>query len=166
MAAGSTYTPISSHTIPSDVTSYTFTSIPATYTDIILVGALSNDFAASLNLNVGNGSVDTGNNYGWRYLAGNGSTVSNDNGSNNGRIFTGSCGSSNGQYNVIIHFMNYANTGVYKTTLNRFNDTTDKTSVTVGMWRNTSAIDQIRLTANGSLLKTGSVLTLYGIAAA
>jgi hypothetical protein len=166
MPAGSTYSTIATHTIPSDTTSYTFTSIPSTYTDLVLVGALSNDFPASLNLNVGNGSIDTGNNFSWTYLAGNGTAPENDRASNNGRIFAGSCGSSLGQYNVIINFMNYANTNVFKTTINRLNDTSVKTSVTVGLWRNTAAINQIRLTANGSNLKTGSVLTLYGISAA
>jgi hypothetical protein len=166
MPAGSTYTPIATHTIPSDITSYTFTSIPSIYTDLVLVGALSNDFPASLNLNVGNGSIDTGNNFSWRYLAGNGSTVENDNASNNGRILAGVCSSSLGQYNVIINFMNYANTSVKKTIVSRANDTSGKTSATVGLWSNTAAINQIRLIANGSLLKTGSTFTLYGIAAA
>jgi hypothetical protein len=162
----STYEPIATYTIPSDTTSYTFTSISQAYTDLFLVGAFATDNPSSINLNVGNGSVDTGSNFSWTYLLGNGSSASSSRGSNDNRIFCGSTNSSNGQCNLEFSFQNYSNTTTYKTTIQRFNDTTSGTYATVGLWRNTAAINQIRILANGNNLKAGSTFTLYGIKAA
>lgn len=162
----STYEPIATTTLGSDTTSYTFTSIPSTYTDLYLVGAFATDNPSSINLNVGNGSVDTGSNFSWTYLLGNGSSASSSRGSGDNRIFCGSTNSSSGQCNLEFSFQNYSNTTTYKTTLQRFNDTTSGTYATVGLWRNTAAINQIRILANGNNLKAGSTFTLYGIKAA
>jgi hypothetical protein len=166
MAAGSTYTPIATTTLGSATSSYTFSSIPSTYTDLVLVGAFATDNPSSINLNVGAGSIDTGSNFSWTYLLGNGTSASSSRGSTDTRIFAGATNSSNGQSNIIISFNNYSNTTTNKTTLNRFNDTTSGTYATVGLWRNTAAINQIRLLANGNNLAAGSTFTLYGIAAA
>jgi hypothetical protein len=68
----STYTPIATTTLGSAATSYTFTSIPTTYTDLILIVNAKNASTGSYpKMQVGNGSVDTGNNYSRTYLTGN-----------------------------------------------------------------------------------------------
>lgn len=162
----STYTPIATTTLGANASNYTFSSIPSTYTDLILVAAFGIDNPASLNLNVGNGSVDTGANYSWTYVRGDGTAASSARGSNDTRIFSGESNTSNMQTNIIIHFQNYANTTTYKTSISRFNQSTKVAQATVGLWRNTAAINRIRLTAGGSDFIIGSTFTLYGIASA
>jgi len=79
MAAGSTYTPIATTTLGSSATSYTFTSIPSTYTDLVIVAQIKGDTTTYLNLRF-NG--DTGSNYSRTTLSGNGSTASSERRSN------------------------------------------------------------------------------------
>lgn len=166
MAAGSTYTPIATTTLGSSQASYTFTSIPNTFTDLVLVCALATDNPSSINLNVGNGSVDTGTNFSWTYLYGNGSSASSSRGSSDSRIFAMATSTGGSQSTLIVHLQNYANTSTYKTTISRGNETSWGTIATVGLWRNTAAINQIRILANGNNLNAGTTLTLYGIQAA
>jgi hypothetical protein len=175
MAAGATYEPIATYTIPSAVASYTFSSIPATYTDLILIisgyGVTSDNVATC---QVGNGSVDTGTNYSTTYISGNGTSASS------GRYATqsfmriqsqsgmGTTSAHIGSY--ITHFMNYSNTTTYKTVLCRANQNGGSypaTEASVNLWRSTSAINTIKVFPyTGASLGTGTMLTLYGIKAA
>lgn len=166
MPAGSTYSTIATTTLGSTANSYTFTSIPSTYTDIILICAFATDFASSINVNCGSGSIDTGTNFSWTYLRGDGSTASSSRGSNDTRIFSGEFNTGNEQGNLIVHWQNYSNTTTNKTSISRFNSASKTAQTTVGLWRNTAAINQIRVTAPGNNLAAGSTLTLYGITAA
>jgi hypothetical protein len=166
MAAGSTYTPIATTTLGSAAASYTFSSIPSTYTDLIII--------ANFNTATGNQSTnitvngDTGTNYSWTYLLGNGTAASSSRGSTDNRIFNGSSATatSGNTTNSIIQFQNYSNTTTYKTTLSRSNAADYFTQATVGLWRNTAAITSITLTSPSYNYIAGSTFTLYGIAAA
>jgi hypothetical protein len=72
MAALSSYTPIATYTIPTTVGSYTFNSIPATYTDLVIVtnaiGASDADFSIRFN-------SDTSSLYSMTGLEGTGTTA-------------------------------------------------------------------------------------------
>ena len=163
----STYEPIATTTLGSAASSYTFTGISGSYTDLILVSAFGTDNPCSINLNMGSGSVDTSTNFSWTYLRGDGTAAGSSRGSSDSRIFSGETNTSNLQTNIIIHFQNYSNTTTNKTSISRFNHSTKVAQATVGLWRNTAAIDQIRLTAaGGANFIIGSTFTLYGIAAA
>ena len=76
MAAGNTYTPIATTTLGSAASSYTFSSIPGTYTDLVLVvsGKYSTGTTGTttVQIQVGNTSLDTGANYSIVYLNGSG----------------------------------------------------------------------------------------------
>jgi hypothetical protein len=176
MAAGSTYTPIATTTTSASQASYTFTSIPNTYTDLILVvsgyGATvdGNIFACQ----VGNGSADTGTNYSSTRLSGNGTSASSGRRTSVNRAFlsdgSGFPNSSSQISNYIVQFMNYANTTTYKTILSRANvasGTYPGTEAAVNLWRSTSAIDTIKVFPDPTeTFAAGCVLTIYGIAAA
>jgi len=166
MAAGSTYTPIATTTLGSAASSYTFTGISSAYTDLILVATTPPSAGGSVNLTMGNGSIDTGTNYSWTYLRGNGTAASSSRGSTDSRIFSGENATAGLQSNLIIHFQNYSNTTTYKTCISRYNCTDTVTQATVGLWRSTSAINQIRLAIGGDSFAAGATFTLYGIAAA
>ncbi len=71
-----------------------------------------------------------------------------------------------------MHFMNYSNTTTFKTVLcnsrvDEGNATYSGVEVLVNLWRNTAAINTIKIeTFNGSSLTTGSTFTLYGVKSA
>ena len=169
MAAGSTYTPIATTTLGSAAASYTFSSIPSTYTDLVLItnGAVSSG-TANWVLQVGNGSVDTGTNYSETDLWGTGSAAQSARGSNQTSVLLNSYGYLDTVFaaNVVCSLMNYANTTTYKTILTRANNAANGTHAGVGLWRSTSAINTIKVAASASTFVTGTTFTLYGIQAA
>lgn len=176
MPAGSTYTPIATTTTTASQVSYTFSSIPSTYTDLILIVS---GFGATVDGNVfvcqvGNGSADTGTNYSSTRLSGNGTSASSGRRTSVNRAFlsdgSGFPNSSSQISNYIAQFMNYSNTTTYKTILSRANvasGTYPGTEAAVNLWRSTSAIDTIKVFPDPSeTFAAGCVLTLYGIASA
>lgn len=171
MAAGSTYTPIATTTLGSDVASYTFSSIPSTYTDIILV---ANTLAAANNNDLGiRFNSDTGSNYSWTALFSNADEVSgaiqSTRGSNTNYIASKTNIGSTDISATIVQINNYANTSTYKTSITRSGRASGTVSSVVGLWRSTSAINSITISTFGGSsinLKTGSTFTLYGITSA
>ena len=164
MAAGSTYTPIATTTLGSTTQSYTFSSIPSTYTDLVLITSLQvasggDNICVRLN-------GDTGSNYSYTRVFGNGTSALSDRGSNTTQALIGNESSS--QFTTqVTHFMNYANSTTYKTILSRSNAANGEVVAWVTPWRSTSAITSILVrSAGGGGFIAGSTLTLYGIAAA
>lgn len=165
----STYTPVASITLASTVSSVTFSGIPQTYTDLVIVAQPVGDNNGE---NVGmqfNG--DTGNNYSYTDLRGNGTTASSTRASNFARInFTDLIGTTStaGNLTIIANVMNYANTNVNKSVLIRSNQTTNTfpgTEAIVGLWRNTNAVTSIRFVQSGSAnFISGTTFNIYGIA--
>jgi len=164
MAAGATYTPIATTTL-SSTASYTFSSIPSTYTDLILVlGSVT--FSSGGNPQIQyNG--DTATNYSNTDLYGNGTSAGSTRNTSNNYInvgFSATNGSSTEPSTIIVQVMNYANATTYKTLLGRGNRAGGETQTNVGLWRSTSAITSLTVkVASGSMTGTA---TLYGIASA
>ena len=173
MAAGATYTPIATTTLGSAAANIEFTSIPSTYTDLILVvtPAQSSPAGDSPLLRVGNGSADSSSIYSYTVLRGTGSAASSYRDTGLTYIPDSLTGMSTtlGQLTITYQIMNYANNTTYKTILVRDNsNTTSYPGVTaiVGLWRSTSAINVVRFYGAGSNLASGTTATLYGIKAA
>ena len=167
--ATTTYEPIQTQTLSSSAGSVTFTSIPQTYTDLVLVSSMrataSGNQEFTLRLN-----SDTGSNYSYTRVAGDGSSAFSDRGTNRTYIDMGYMPGSNSSSGVFginnLSIMNYANTTTNKTLLYRWNDAgavNAYAAAEVGLWRSTSAITSITL-ATGGNLEAGSTFTLYGIA--
>jgi len=173
MAAGSTYTPIATNTLGSAAASVTFSSISGSYTDLFVMcngqNATQDGWEAGITFN-----GDTGSNYSFTYVGGNGSTASSSRGSNTAFIASAGLASwttvanSPGIYSFNV--MNYSNTTTYKTTIGRNgygSGSFASTDAVVGLWRNTNAITSITLTVrNSGSFASGSTFTLYGISAA
>ena len=170
----STYEPIATYTVPSAAASYTFSSIPSTYTDLVLVvnAGFSNsggDNQFELRFN-----GDSGSNYSVTSLSGDGSSASSARQSNNTYIEMYQRISRNSlTSNVIINIQNYANTTTYKTVLGRTNAPDGSSygsgvGASVNLWRSTAAINSIVLgnLYGSNTMLTGSTFTLYGIKAA
>ena len=154
-----TYTPIASITLGATATSVTFSSIPQTYTDLILVTNVASTGTADMDIRV---NSDTGSNYGWTALSGSGSAAVNARGSNDSKFRADQYGIITTAFNQmnIVQFMNYSNSTTYKTFISRASNASSGTDLTVGTWRSTSAITTITVI---NTLITGSTLNLYGI---
>lgn len=167
MAAGPTYEPISTTTLANSTTfEITLSSIPQTYTDLILVINGRQESATTIKLQY---NSDTGSNYSYLRLASNNNTLVHEN-YNNITNQPFALGYANWTYNAILHLMNYSNTTTYKTTLSRSNDVTTKLALFYnGMWRSTAAINSIRIftdNPSATYFTAGTTFTLYGIKAA
>ena len=166
MAAGSTYTPIATQTLGSAAATVTFSSISGSYTDLVLVcntGVTAAGYTLYMRLN-----GDTTTLYSGTRLSGNGSAAASYRASSLSFIFAGLNLPNTLTNNVIFQLMNYSNSTTNKTVLYRMNDASDGVAAGVGLYRSTSAITSIELSAElgATTLLAGSTFTLYGIAAA
>jgi hypothetical protein len=162
MAAGSTYTPIATTTLGSAAATVTFSSIPGTYTDLILVADTVNASGADnflLNFN-----SDTGSNYSVTRLNGNGTSASSSRGTNQTILQCGEVYST--RSTTIVQILNYSNSTTYKTTLTRQNNAGAGVNANVNLWRSTAAITTILISTSSYNFSAGSQFTLYGIQAA
>lgn len=167
-----TYRPIATQTLGSAAASVTFSSIPSTYTDLVVV--CNNLFVASgtPNLRV-QLNADTGANYSVTVFESFGTNVYTVRQSN-------ITGIDSGYYNYlyptststlpnhgIINVMNYNNSSTFKTVLSRTGSTYTGTTANVGTWRNTSPVTSVRIAnSSGFNFSVGSTFSLYGIKAA
>jgi hypothetical protein len=170
MAAGNTYTQIASTTLGSASASVTFSSIPATYTDLVIVVQTSSS-ATNVDLRIQFNS-DTATNYSDTHLVGTSSASSSRNTNLTALAVdnTGTGGSPSATPDILylINVFNYANTTTFKTSLFRYNSITGTVvEAGVGLWRATpAAINTIKLFFTTGNLVSGSTFNLYGITAA
>lgn len=154
----STYTPIASQTLGSSASSVNFTNIPQNFTDLIIVG--SGAASAQIDLNFTFNS-DTGSNYSRTYMLGTGSSTISGRDLNGTSVAVGSL--NTGQSNFIVNINNYSNTATNKTILQRANQPQAVVNTIVGLYRSTSAITSITMTAAGGTISSGSTFNLYGV---
>jgi hypothetical protein len=155
----------------SDTATVTFSSIPGTYTDLILVttGVLDSASTGAAVVQAQFNS-DTGTNYSWTRLRGNGSSATSDRFSASFDYHPVGLLPANGATTIkpgvcVAHIMSYANTNVFKTTLAASGAAT-LVERDVCLWRSTSAITSISLTGSGLNFKSGSTFSLFGVKAA
>lgn len=159
-----TYSLINSTTLGSAQSSVTFSSIPATFTDLVLVVNSAtgvNDIDLYIDVN-----SDTATNYSWTRIYGTGSAAASTRGTNSNYYRVGNMSGSNvGQNNAIIHFFDYSNTTTFKTVLSRSNNAANLVEAYVSIWRSTSAISSINTKTQSGNFLSGSIFKLYGIEA-
>jgi hypothetical protein len=165
MAAGNTYEAIATQTTTAtSTTTVSFTSIPSTYTDLVIgYGAIgTSDTQVRLQFN-----GDTGANYSITVISGNGTITEAFRQANGGSLTTDYYYSvtTNGGTSLI-NVMNYANTTTFKTTVMRTNNASQAVMFSIGKWANTSAINRIDLNCTTGAFAAGSVFSIYGIKAA
>jgi hypothetical protein len=169
MPAGNTYEAIATQTLGSAAATVTFSSIPQTYTDLVLVLNATSSTTANSYVRI---NSDSGANYSWNVLYGSGSVAGTDRAGSvsNGVLmdYYGYPTSTIPNVNII-QFMNYSNTTTFKTVLGRANQATTSGGIDLitSMWRSTAAITELTLRFTGSQTwSTGSTFSLYGIKAA
>ncbi len=167
-----TYEPIATFTTTSNTSGnvYTFTSIPQTYTDLVLIVAAdvtsSPGYGTSLRFN-----SDSGNNYGTSYFYGNGtSPFANQRSAQNGAYISYGTGVGGSVPNVaIINIQNYTSTNIKKSCVIKsaqFDATYQGVELSITVWDSTSAITSITYVSPVTVITAGSTLSLYGIKAA
>jgi hypothetical protein len=161
--SAATYVPIATLT-GNGSNALTFSSIPQTYTDLVIIASGTLNATTDLWFQVGNGTVDTGSDYSRVYMYGNGTTISAGNSTGTA---IGWCGyhSSTVPGISLINFMNYSNNGAYKIVLSS-STFYGNTYYPVSLWRGTNPINIITLSTNGSTFPSSFTATLYGIQAA
>lgn len=163
MPAGPTYDCIATTTLSSSQSSVTFSSISGTYTDLILIANLLPVSSARVKLRV---NSDSGSNYSYTILVGNGTAAASGRESSITELNYYWNSLPSGWSNYILNFENYSNTTTYKTIVARGNSAGVETFANVGLWRSTSAITAIELRSSVGNFDTDSTFTLYGIKAA
>jgi hypothetical protein len=156
--ATTTYEPIATQTVTgSSTATITFSSIPQTYTDLVLVsnGGLANNGGYGLRYN-----NDTSSVYSRTFLKGDGSSVTSARASNEDYV-PSTAGGAN-QTNIW-QLQNYSNTTTFKTALSRGSGAGSDAIAFALLWRSTAAINRIDATSN-STFTAGTTFTLYGIA--
>jgi hypothetical protein len=153
---------------PSGVTSVTFSSIPSTYQHLQLrvlsrTATSASDFV-SLRFN-----GDSGSNYGFHYLNGNGASLVAS-ASTPDTVIAWHTADGGDLANVfgaaVIDVLDYKDTNKNKTTrnLNGYDFNGSGTiELSSGLWRNTAAITSIDVFTFGPNFATGTSIALYGI---
>lgn len=152
-----TYSQIATYTASGSTGGITFSSIPSTYTDLILVVdaiGVSGGIDGTFQFN-----GDTGSNYSRSYIYSDGSSVTSARITNATQIGNGT--------KMIHNFMNYANTSMYKTSIGRYGYGAGGggSIIQTILWRSTAAINSIAVNLSQNYTST-STFTLYGITAA
>lgn len=163
--ANQTYTQIASTTLTSTSNTVTFSSIPGTYTDLVMLTNLKAS-AGSIDIIYAQYNSDSGSNYSSTRLVGSATTVNTDRQTNASTGWVVGL-SSPDEFNAgVYQFANYANTTTYKSAISRDNLVANQTRIVAGLWRSTSAITSISIiNGNANTFVVGSVFTLYGIKA-
>jgi hypothetical protein len=167
-----TYEPIATANGTGSSGTITFSSIPSTYTDLVLSASYSGSTGAGFNFTLNNNTTNTSysrvavtisppSTLGYIYSAQNSIALN----------YNGSFATTPEYSTLTLHFLNYSNTNVYKTILAKYGNTSTDIGPEVALWRGstgsaTDAINRIDLIASSGSWTTGSTFTLYGIKAA
>jgi hypothetical protein len=157
-----TYTPLATVTLGSSASSVTFSSIPATYRDLILVGdlILSTSNAQQIRIRF-NG--DTGSNYFTVNMGATTTTFSQTSTLSAGRIGQAYNGSRSTH---ILNLMDYSATDKHKTGTARGDNASNRIEALATRWANTAAITSMTvIIEDASNFAAGSTFNLYGVIA-
>jgi hypothetical protein len=159
-----TYVALATQTLGTAASSVTFSSISASYTDLVLVMQAKNS-AGNSNVRIQfNG--DTATNYSSTFLDGDGTSAYSSRTTSATFAYLDNYGQiqNNFNSNIIVNIQNYSNATTYKTIIARANNAAAGVDAIVSLWRSTAAITSITLTQGGNNYDVGSTFSLYGIA--
>jgi hypothetical protein len=159
-----TYDLIASNVLSSSASSVTFSSIPATYRDLVLVctGTTTGNELLYLKLN-----NDTSTIYNHIFMVGNGSTATSGSQSDRDETpITPNPGwNSSTVATTIVQLFDYAQTNKHKSGLTRSNNAALSVLANAIRYASTSAITEVTVrTVFGNNFASGSSFHLYGIA--
>lgn len=156
-----TYVALQTVEIPSATSTITFNSIPATYTDLVVVLAYRTTNNDYISMRVNNLSSSI---YSFTQMFGTGSTAGSARIASQTEATFEATPVAPGINNAIIHFQNYSNTAINKSYLLRSNDSAATVRAIVGLIQTTNAINRLDFYVAGTFA-VGTTVSLYGIAA-
>jgi hypothetical protein len=164
MAKTATYSLIASYTHSGgSTTTITLSSIPATFTDLVVVSnvlySANNGDYMSWRINGDSSAL-----YSSTPISGDGTTASSTRATGDTKVAFYASSTSN-YVPVITNFMDYANTATYKTFLNRSSNAASTVEARVGLYRSTAAISSISLFFAVASIAAGTNIKIYGIQA-
>lgn len=146
----------------------TFSSIPSTFKHLQIRAVASKDTAGDIEFGVQFNS-DSGSNYTWHRLTGNGSSVSSGwyggVGSASYVGYVTGTGTANAHAANVIDILDYTNTNKNKTIRALVGTTSSSNLIRLnsGIWFSTAAISSVTLTYGGWNFTTASRFSLYGV---
>jgi hypothetical protein len=159
-----TYTPLANITLGSAAAIVTFGSIPATYRDLICIvtakGSVSLQSRITLN-------SDTGSNYNYQRMSGNGSFAGAVSAVNQTRGFL-SAQSGPTSFDITqisINIMDYSATDKHKTIISRADAAALATEAFVNRWASTAAVTSVQIRTSTGNWAAESTFALYGVIA-
>ena len=163
MPAGvSAYTALANVTLGSSAASVTFSSISQAYKDLVLVVTPSaSSKVANVNFRF---NSDTGSNYSFVYMKGNGTTAGSGASSSTEGFLDFSDGlPADFGNNFVVNLFDYSATDRHKNFLARWNMASDSTGAVANRWASTSAVNSINVFISGTTFAAGSTFALYGV---
>jgi len=159
-----TYEPIATTTLGTAAASITFSSIPATYTDLrLVIVATASTAAPDIQVQF---NSDSGSNYSHTRLIGTGSSAISGQSSNQTYTYVDYTGLSTTIPSLYeMDIFSYAGS-TFKTMLAKTSEDRNGSGdifTSVSLWRSTSAITSIYLFLSAYNFATGTTATLYGI---
>jgi hypothetical protein len=161
-----TYTPLATQTLTSAASTVTFSSIPATYRDLILIySAAITDGGTNRFLQMTFNSDTTLTNYTNVAMAGTGSVANSASFTNFGIAphYFSDLPPNVGESSMVLQVLDYSATDKHKTVLSRSSRGNFGVTATASRWADTAAISQMVLGLNASTWKIGSTFSLYGV---
>jgi len=144
-----------------------FTSIPNTYKHLQIRGILQQNVSTDWRGTYMNFNNDTGSNYWWQTLGGNGTSAYSGSSSSQTYLSGGVASGTTGIWNpTVIDILDYASAKkkVAKVFYGAERNTTPSfMEYLTGTWNNTSAITSIKITVNATNFTQYTQLALYGI---
>lgn len=152
-----TYIPLANITLSSSDTAVVFQNIPASYRDLVIVTTplhASGTHGGRVRLN-----GDSGSNYYYTQVSGDGSNDLSYTGSNTGAA---NWVAQVTPIQVIHQIMDYSSTNKHKIILGRF-ARAENTNMEAVRWQNLAAVHTVELNLQGQSFAIGSTICLYGI---
>lgn len=151
---------------PSGVSSFTFSSIPGTYTDLVIHASAINGSNSNYNVFI-RPNGDTSSSYDRMVFYGpsvGGVKV----GTNNAGLYIGDASASgSGTYDsATMYINNYTNTSIQKTSVSKNGQSGYAVAITSSVWINQSAITSLDFYVSGGTFGSGTRFSLFGIKAA
>ena len=160
-----TYTPLATVTLGSAASSVTFSSIPATYRDLILIVNGSVSATATVR---GRFNSDTGSNYPAVMMTGRNNLAESGSGTYDALDLSWNTLVATDRFMVQASVMDYQATDKHKSVLIRNHGVTASFGTGVyaqaARWANTSAITSFQVFTSTANFNSGTTFSLYGIA--
>lgn len=159
------YDALASVTLSSGASSVTFTGIPSTYKHL-QIRQLVNSPTGNQQIQVGSGTVDTGANYSFHFLYGEGANTGSSGATSQNNGYLGYANGSTYPFVAVTDILDY--TRNTNKTIRTFsgqdnNGSAAYTMLTSSLWNNTNPITAITISNNGGNYATSSTFALYGV---